>query len=40
MDIVPVLLGVGVVLLIYQVAFRRYDGELDDYGHEKKENRK
>jgi hypothetical protein len=40
MDIVPVLLGVGAVLLIYQLVFRRDDDELDGRGHEKKERRK
>ena len=32
MDIVPVLLGLGVVLLVYQVVFRRDEDRLDKHG--------
>ena len=32
MDIVPILLGIGVVLLVYQVVFRRDDDRLDKRG--------
>jgi hypothetical protein len=39
MDILPILLGIGVILLIYQVVFRR-DDDIDWRGHLKNLKRK
>ena len=40
MDIVPILLGLGVVLLVYQLVFRRDEDRLDKRGRSLTRKRK